>query len=427
MSTENQVQLLMSWLESHPGELPPEGLEPEVVEAVYVLRPDLAPAPRIGIDDILARVESGPFASRATPEKRSRMSPIWIWGGGGLAAAAMALFVVLPMQGEVAEMPSVSEIMDAAALAPEPESDVALVTPPLTDNNREREEQHEEGTQALGRADANLVSELELLSDQAAKSGDYAVDFEGVDGLAPPNDIAVADSVMGELATALEETAPLGDLGSQGTGQGGGGFESSGLGSRSASTGGSSGYGSGSSSFGARRARTAVSASPPAPEAAPEASPESEGAVVYQERTNSMDWEEDDIDSASAQDCAGPSTPLVAPASSTEESEALATLREQIETLRAGRSPQAAAMLAADRIGDANANVAQEFALRAALLSLESGNLAMALGYLQQGKSRQAAGPYAMRLLSLEGMIYNMMGQPERAEESWQAACSLGE
>ena len=85
MTTENQVHLLLPWLETHPGEPPPEGLDPEVVETVYVLRPDLAPAPRIGIDDILARVESGPFAPRSAPEKTSQMSPIWIWGGGGLA------------------------------------------------------------------------------------------------------------------------------------------------------------------------------------------------------------------------------------------------------------------------------------------------------------------------------------------------------
>ena len=47
MSEQIEIQKLVAWLESHPGEPPPEELDGEVVEAVYVLRPDLAPAPRV--------------------------------------------------------------------------------------------------------------------------------------------------------------------------------------------------------------------------------------------------------------------------------------------------------------------------------------------------------------------------------------------
>jgi hypothetical protein len=57
---------LARWLdEASTGEHPsaPEGLEQDVVEAVCVLRPELAPPPRVDIDDILASLTEGPLAS----------------------------------------------------------------------------------------------------------------------------------------------------------------------------------------------------------------------------------------------------------------------------------------------------------------------------------------------------------------------------
>jgi hypothetical protein len=53
---------LAQWLEDHPGTPPPPDLDPEVVQAVYALRPELAPAPRLSADDILASVTRGPLA-----------------------------------------------------------------------------------------------------------------------------------------------------------------------------------------------------------------------------------------------------------------------------------------------------------------------------------------------------------------------------
>lgn len=68
MPTETeQAQLLADWLDQPPGTAPPPGLDPDVVAAVYALRPDRAPAPRVTIDDVLARVATGPFAGNPVP------------------------------------------------------------------------------------------------------------------------------------------------------------------------------------------------------------------------------------------------------------------------------------------------------------------------------------------------------------------------
>ncbi len=66
MSENHEAQALARWLEEHPGQAPPADVDPEVIEALYALRPDLAPAPDLRIEDILAAVESGPFHSGAS-------------------------------------------------------------------------------------------------------------------------------------------------------------------------------------------------------------------------------------------------------------------------------------------------------------------------------------------------------------------------
>jgi len=126
---EEQAAQLAQWLDEHPGSAPPDGVDPDVLETIYALRPDLAPAPSFSIDDILGDITSGPFAEPAgaeivplpapvtTPEpepvpelepehdaaapidlatERRRRRP-WLWSGvGAVAAAAMALVVAIP-------------------------------------------------------------------------------------------------------------------------------------------------------------------------------------------------------------------------------------------------------------------------------------------------------------------------------------------
>jgi tetratricopeptide (TPR) repeat protein len=142
MSIEHQAEQLARWLEANPGTRPPEGMDPEVIEAVYALRPDLAPPARVSVDDILASIETGPLsqpeekpvqmaevielaqrrnteeaaiASAAatlrsrprspapTPELKVPISPRFLLGTVGsvaLLAAAIALFILVPaLQG----------------------------------------------------------------------------------------------------------------------------------------------------------------------------------------------------------------------------------------------------------------------------------------------------------------------------------------
>jgi len=63
MTPEEQAHALTRWLAEPPGTEPPSALDPDVVESVYALRPDLAPAARVTPDEILASLASGPLAS----------------------------------------------------------------------------------------------------------------------------------------------------------------------------------------------------------------------------------------------------------------------------------------------------------------------------------------------------------------------------
>ena len=51
------AESLAEWLGSPPGTPPPRNLPIGVVEATYALRPELAPAPRLSIDDVLSGLE----------------------------------------------------------------------------------------------------------------------------------------------------------------------------------------------------------------------------------------------------------------------------------------------------------------------------------------------------------------------------------
>lgn len=107
---------LAAWLDE---EEIPEDADDDALEAVFALRPDLAPSPRVSIDDVLADLSAGPLVERAAghPEHTlpaslgelpeavviannvpsPRRLPSWFLPGmGALLMAAMALLVVMP-------------------------------------------------------------------------------------------------------------------------------------------------------------------------------------------------------------------------------------------------------------------------------------------------------------------------------------------
>lgn len=145
MSHEKRARTLALWLEQ--GGEPPEDLDPEVIEAISILRPDLAPPPRVDLDDILASVQEGPLAAEPqgevvpfpspsatqsdTPTPTSER-PAWSdrarrWGGLGalVAVAATVLLVARPLVSD--------ELPTSSAPAREMRAEPALQTEPVLD------------------------------------------------------------------------------------------------------------------------------------------------------------------------------------------------------------------------------------------------------------------------------------------------------
>lgn len=140
MSVEQQAQALADWLADNPGAEPPAGVDTDVIEAVYSLRPDLAPAPRVSMDDILGMVSSGPLAAPAivaapietAPAKKTVVSTVpqvvstptpannnrRLWAVlGGVAAMAAAVLVTVQVSmtaGQGTFAPTASEPTAAA-------------------------------------------------------------------------------------------------------------------------------------------------------------------------------------------------------------------------------------------------------------------------------------------------------------------------
>jgi len=264
---EASVQGLVSWLEAHPGQEPPAQLEVEVVEAVYALRPDLAPAPRVDLDDIFGAVRSGPFAAAATaatatapvqaepalpgslpgslppdslPDSlsaanlrpdgrphgarelrpRGRRLPAWALPGlGALAVAATAVFFVVPRSEQALNAPSPFELgapgARTAASSPAPSAAPAST------------------------ADAPEASARPMLEQQASKLDATAANTAAAGPVgAPPSDKGL--EALGYLSTPLAAGQP-------------GASQDGTVGSRTVGSSGSSGFGSsrfGSSGFG---------------------------------------------------------------------------------------------------------------------------------------------------------------------------------
>lgn len=131
---EIQALALSRWLAGDLSEAP-DTLDADVVEIVYALRPDLAPAPRISVDDILAAVTAGPLATLDSPASMPANASVapsqpvqkgsnrpWmlaILGAGGmtaLAAAAALLITALTFTATRSSEPSMEVVARPSAV-----------------------------------------------------------------------------------------------------------------------------------------------------------------------------------------------------------------------------------------------------------------------------------------------------------------------
>ncbi len=168
---DEQAVLLAKWLDEHPGSPAPDGVDPQVIETIYAMRPDLAPAPSFSIDDILCDITAGPFADAGaevvplapepptlgTPEPRAHQpGPAaevvdlaaarrrrWAWIGSGVgafAAAAMALVVAIPfLDSGIQQSELYQPSGKTAAEAPTAQPTRAEPIPELAEDARWRE------------------------------------------------------------------------------------------------------------------------------------------------------------------------------------------------------------------------------------------------------------------------------------------------
>lgn len=139
MSEQEQAEALAVWLSEPVGTPPPAGLDPEVLEGVYALQPERAPAPVLTVEDILGGPIQGVEVAPMPPDvpllpqgpnmvseaPRRLPSANRLAGLGVLLATAAALVLVLLPQGVPSESeqtmlaePEVFE--DAVAAAPPP-------------------------------------------------------------------------------------------------------------------------------------------------------------------------------------------------------------------------------------------------------------------------------------------------------------------
>ena len=228
MTPEEQAKALSEWLEKPPGNPPPEGIDKDVLEAIYVFQPERAPAANLTVEDILQLVEEGPFA-RENPQQETHESSknpgivvlsqerrkrrrLWS-GAGAIAAAAAVLIIALPQQDEASQI--------GPQMVPSPAAERSIPAPPpaeieVTDEEAslfKKEKEHSD-PHPIGRP------------DNQQRSIDKAPETAELDDALEANQEAAKSDLVGVLGS-------LDDAGSEalggaytGTGSGGGGIAS---------------------------------------------------------------------------------------------------------------------------------------------------------------------------------------------------------
>lgn len=422
MSPEQQASLLATWLDSQPGTEPPEGLDPDVVEGLYVLRPDRAPAPRVSVEDILAGLNPVSQSGAAAPPlpeaevvslgaRRPRQARIWA-AVGGLAAAALVLFVVVPSEQDAPRVGPAPEAVaptmpQESATAPAPDAAPAKEQFDTAEFDKSKKNEQAKKPQPAAAArpamdpgaapggsaagSSSGYQRLELGKGDAASAGpsplteaeDVSVADERYAAPASKSAASVDDRTTDNVIAGVEAVARSEDSRRD-------------RGPRTPSRG------------------TTASSNVATPEPSVSAPSASGGRA-----TGNLDGLR-----ASA-------TPADYNANWYLSADAATAQRvtervEQADSQKnAGDRPGAMATLAAG-ISDTDPRAGQDFAGRAARMALDLGQASTALSYTQQGIRRSGTNTaFLARLCALQGEAYERLGQPEQAAASYGRAATL--
>ena len=477
MSTEEtEARLLAEWLATPPGTPPPEGLSASAVQAVYALRPDRAPAPRVTIDDIFAKVEAGPYAATArrgqarsaagaTPVERqagprppARSRRWWTGPAVGLAlSAALAAVVVIPVAGHYLSRGNqevASEVVRAeSAPAPAAASAPPMPAEPLAAAAPQTGTEGEAGPPPPP-ADAVGASGVEEKAMERAQPAEEQVTTSLPEmSNAPAADVALGDEARREYAPSPAPAARPSGSGYDGIGDGGGGITG----------------GSGAAATAPATPRVAEAEADDA-DAKPAASPPPAkvDAANKEESTNDgWAWGQKKSTSPAKGKAAEPlaktpassrSEPAALEEASASAERAKSADKDQEVDARSGAVPtdyrndwynsrsdvaavyaQAESQRAAGQtdfavasyltlLGDADRRVGQDVAWRAARILQSQGRLAEAQRLARQGLSLSTTNtPQRANLLVLDGDLSLSRGDSASAARSWAEARALND
>ncbi|MCB9795776.1 MAG: hypothetical protein H6741_24030 [Alphaproteobacteria bacterium] len=469
MSPEDQASQLARWLAERPGAEPPDGLDPEVIEAVYALRPDLAPAPRVTVDDILAGVGVGPFAHLdAAPEGAAQGAPPLpeqvpgvdaevvpfsvvaarrrrLWGGlGALAAAALVLIVALPALDEAPGPGSdplkqtERMLMDAPAQEAEPVASGDLQQPMAEGAEGPADLPKPAAAPPPPRAPAKA-------SPPSARTpqGNVASSGGGSAGPGTYDQLELGRSASGEAWTPEEAQAasapsPLEPVSA--VAQTEAAFED-GLASPSQSGASALDDIEEANARPARREREGLfdrrdASNTVSPEPVADAGSYDWGADEAVADNDRYSAEEEELveeepiptDVAGLRGLAWPGDYSDGWWRGTSAEPRMAPVLSEASAAAGRGDPSAAARACAALIADPSAPVGQDMAWRAASYALQAGDSASASRWIAQGKQRSSANTaFLARLWALEGQVLEARGDTEGARQAYRTAAVLNQ
>jgi len=423
MTPEKQASLLAEWLQKPPGTPPPEGLDPESVEAVYAMRPELAPAPKVSLDDILAGVTEGPFArtaevpisetdaevvvQAADSEGRGEVLDLGaarrrrqrIWGGVGVvAAAALVLFTVFPegdefnelatedLPTEVAEAPVAEDpksAFEAAPAQPAPPAEAVALDQPAKTRAESRERSVIDSLTS-GRYDVVDLEEPEAAAELKASEGGAsygeALDEWDADALEEAEEQVQSLGYLSDDDFAQNAAADYGDYAAEeDAGSGGGLFDRK-------------------------------------KESRPTRSSSSSTA------TSGMDY-----DAPAGEPEPIPSDLDALRAAAVPGDYSASWYLKALDDAELDRFDKAVATGDyAALIGDSNALIGQDMAFRAAQQALSGGDAGTAIAYARKGQGRSSANTaFRANLYYIEGLALERRGDTEGAKRAYTTAANL--